>query len=371
MNKAIGKRTDTSALLDALPLAAPVQVRVLAYRNSVTPSAPSPVATTTTGPDDEERDYKVSNLPTGFVLAEGIAAKRSHGSLRFKDAAVHTTRATNWQAAVEKLLVGNADVESKSYMFVDHARFKVGTGAEVGAGSPEGSLADKGLVQPKDKVIGFEDGVDADFNDAYWKLKVTSVDLNVDSNNDGQITKADDRIEDDAARPGKMLPVGNEDRNENGIPDYADGFPLPGVTGNGPAGTRSFAPVELAVYGVDEQDRNRATVSFQYDGSDPAGLTVSDDENGVRQYTPAPGDLRLWTRSGDTPRELSDYLAPGQAYRVGALIAAGVVKPGDRDRGRRRPDPLDGGHPLQRVSWRGVDLGHSRHGRPGRHRIAA
>lgn len=59
-----------------------------------------------------------------------------------------------------------------------------------------------------------------------------TVDLNVDSNNDGQITVVGDNFEDDPALPGKYVCVNDDDDDGDAVPDLSDGFNADGVGGN-------------------------------------------------------------------------------------------------------------------------------------------
>lgn len=101
----------------------------------------------------------------------------------------------------------------------------------------------------------------------------------------------------EAARPGcgggAFLLVNDGDSDADGIVDWADGFNgLAEVASDDESANDTFLPVILTVSAPDITD---ARVTFDYIASDPMDGTV-DQKQGVYDYTPAPGQLRLWLR---------------------------------------------------------------------------
>jgi hypothetical protein len=101
------------------------------------------------------------------------------------------------------------------------------------------------------------------------------------------------------------------------VPGYADGIDRNGQEGDG--ASEPFYPLVFEL-GGSVFDPARATVSFQYSGSNPAGVekVVSADE--TVSYTLAPGALRLWIKDGQFSRKVADiaqggdYVVPDKAY---------------------------------------------------------
>jgi hypothetical protein len=117
----------------------------------------------------------------------------------------------------------------------------------------------------------------------------------------------------DPDHPGKFVMVNDVDKDNDGIPDFADGFNAFGGSSSQTAGEQ-FTPLvfELPV----PIDPAKAKVRLTYDASDPAGVTREGTAPDYT-YTAAPGKLRIWTKPGDQPRNKAgvtnggDYVAPG------------------------------------------------------------
>ena len=193
--------TQRTAAIKDLPVSTAVKTRVRAT-NAAGNSAPSATATATTGAVDESGIYVIDEVGYGFLLSHGIADFTASGSLRFKDPLVHATQATDWRAAAEALLVGDAYVNGTHYAFPGD-RFTVATGAQIGLGSGEGSLFQNHLTTATQQAIGFEDGVDGDFNDDFWKITVSKASVNLDLNADGDTTDSVDGLGN--YRPGYLV----------------------------------------------------------------------------------------------------------------------------------------------------------------------
>jgi hypothetical protein len=82
------------------------------------------------------------------------------------------------------------------------------------------------VASPKEATVTIQDG--------------GRIDIGADSANDGTIAEADDPIEADADRPGKIVAVNDDDTDGDGIPDFADGYNLDGGHKGGRFGRFSF-----------------------------------------------------------------------------------------------------------------------------------
>jgi hypothetical protein len=78
-----------------------------------------------------------------------------------------------------------------------------------------------------------------------------TLDLDIDSNNDGTIDGADDPVEDiagDDTRPGKVILVSNFDSDDDGLVDWADGFDWrSGVTADDASPSTVFTPIKVTL----------------------------------------------------------------------------------------------------------------------------
>jgi YD repeat-containing protein len=159
------------------------------------------------------------------------------------------------------------------------------------------------------------------------RLSVGLPDLDADSDNTSAAapdrTGAEELIEDDPDRPGKVLLVDDADRDADGVPDLADGYD--GSPGGENEHAR-FVPVtfELPIWA----DLANATVSFDYDGSDPTGVSTDGKYRPAKGTAGKAGSLRLWadwkaaertTRNPAGVADGGDYLTPGRAFSAAQL----------------------------------------------------
>jgi hypothetical protein len=160
------------------------------------------------------------------------------------------------------------------------------------------------------------------------------LDLDVDSDNDDgfgrpDLTKAEDKIEDvegDPTKPGKLIPANNEDKDEDGVPDFADGYslslaamPAADKTNTAKANaSENFVQMVLTVPSA-SWDISQAHFILSYDASNPLGVTYDAQ---TKTYTPASGGMRVWTQPGNAlrnPNSIKDatpghYVPPGSNY---------------------------------------------------------
>jgi hypothetical protein len=162
--------------------------------------------------------------------------------------------------------------------------------------------------------------------DTVW-VTAYSLDLRVDSNNDGVIDSADDLLEDSLkdGRLGKFIAVNDDDDvfpgsdpngdgqpDGNGIPDFADGFDF-GPSSQQNPGEDDF--VEMKIMLAPSQLLStlpNATLVFEYRSSEP-NLTES---NGI--YAAPPGVFRVWKKNGNVFRSRASAAETGDGDFVPA-----------------------------------------------------
>ncbi len=139
------------------------------------------------------------------------------------------------------------------------------------------------------------------------------VDLDVDSDNTQcfeapERNQLEDGLEDAEWKPGKVVPVNDDDSDEDGVPDYADGFNGDGIAGNADdvCSTEAFTPLVLELPPF--ADPAAATIEFAYDLA-PTGTEPS-------------GAARLWTKDGQTPRAAELVGDGGDLVPAGAAVSA-------------------------------------------------
>jgi len=159
------------------------------------------------------------------------------------------------------------------------------------------------------------------------RLTVIKVDLDVDSDNNNGLNMPDrsdleDQYEDradDPDHPGKFVQVNDGDKDNDGIPDFADGFGAFGPDSYETAG-EEFTPLVLELPAC--IDPTKAKIRITYDGS---GCVAS---------TPEAGKLRIWNCYGSTPRNPNslDY-----DYNGGNFIVSGAAYAATRLRFQEYP----------------------------------
>ena len=165
-----------------------------------------------------------------------------------------------------------------------------------------------------------------DYDDLHWVVSITkkqSVDLAIDSNNDGSIDTtpggADDSIEDDPNKPGNYIDIDNYDTDNDSIPGFADGFSIAGKSPNHntDAGNH-FTPMQVTV--PDDADLQFGELIFTYGMSDTIGVVVPATEATNRaetyDYKVSPNEtdgLRLWTKDGNVQRNAAIFTSVNDA----------------------------------------------------------
>ena len=158
------------------------------------------------------------------------------------------------------------------------------------------------------------------------KCTIIKVDIDIDSNNDDDFDPpeqnlAEDHYEDienDNSRPGKFMCVNNDDNDDDGIPDFADGYNLDGIIGNNddtPAPTEKFVPVIFTI--PKPIDIDTALVNITYDSSDPQMVTT--DASG--EYILPDGSMRIWTKKGHLQRIATKIVDGGDFIPAGTNTA--------------------------------------------------
>ena len=150
------------------------------------------------------------------------------------------------------------------------------------------------------------------------------VDLDIDSdNNNGSgppdRSPAEEALEDDGEKTGKLIGANNGDRDFDNIPDYADGFDGETLTG--------VEFTELVVEIPDGIETDKLRVKLLYSASDPAAISVTNQASGASQngdgsdsswttrggkiYGLPTGNLRLWLKDASESRKSASVLSDG------------------------------------------------------------
>jgi len=166
----------------------------------------------------------------------------------------------------------------------------------------------------RDAAISAAAGGDSDVA----KLTVVGVDSDVDSDNDGGLENPSrnnlkESLEGKTGELGKILSVNDGDTDDDGIPDFADGYNLYGDVDSAELDDVSFTPFILDLRGI--VFSNQARLGFFYDQSVPhlVERTGSGTTEDPYLYTPASGLLRLWTKNANE-RTTSEPLRDGGQF---------------------------------------------------------
>jgi len=158
-----------------------------------------------------------------------------------------------------------------------------------------------------------------------WRLKADSllkVDLDIDSDNTNGAdapdrSGAEETLEDDDEKPGKLIGVNNGDSDFDNGPDYADGLDVEPLTGV------NFTELVLEMpAGI---DIDKLKVKLIYDASDPALVVPSSVQShgsstalgsewtrkGGKTYTLPSGSLRIWTKNASEARDSMSIVSDG------------------------------------------------------------
>jgi len=139
------------------------------------------------------------------------------------------------------------------------------------------------------------------------------LDLDIDSDNSNQIdrTNAEDNIEESS--PGKIIVSALDDRDGDGIRDWADGFNGDGILGTPDDEAPHLTPIVVEIPNkyfskLEPRDYEFNFVSFDYNqGPLTWGLTAErDSEGSLVVPTSNTGTIRLW--KNDTVRSVDDFI---------------------------------------------------------------
>ena len=157
-----------------------------------------------------------------------------------------------------------------------------------------------------------------------------SIDLDVDSDNNGIIEDGEDPIEDHEGKPGKALYLNELDKDYDGVPDYADGYDIDFGTGmqalNNVSG--SFASMRLSINGP---ETNGFVKLVCVDIDSTANVTRSGDGTLTNEfiYSKADSKIRIWKKDGVSARSKApfpegDLIQADTLYDVTELLDSGV-----------------------------------------------
>ncbi|MBL7187982.1 MAG: tandem-95 repeat protein [Phycisphaerae bacterium] len=147
-------------------------------------------------------------------------------------------------------------------------------------------------------------------------VRFATIDVDVDSNNNGVVEVTDEIVEQQPT--GVMIIVNNRDRDNDSIPDFADGFNRDGISGTDddtpPSALQTEKFAELVITLPDTINLSQARLRLDYSDSDPNAVTHAGTAPDF-VYTPGHGHLRMWAK-------------PAYEIRNGNSFAAGS-DPGD------------------------------------------
>ena len=164
-----------------------------------------------------------------------------------------------------------------------------------------------------------------DFND-YGKqtdVKRVPVELDIDSNNDGEINEDDDSIEDVADSPGNIFAVNSGDDDLDGVTDWAD---FGGVRGPGANLAHTLAGnYTKLLLNVQGGLANGGSVRFKYDASPHTAVirNIQDNDFGPDHFSLPDADndgfLRIWKGDSDVTSD-EDAIVMDQEYDLVDLV---------------------------------------------------
>ena len=103
------------------------------------------------------------------------------------------------------------------------------------------------------------------------------VDTDADANSDGTVDGKDEQGEDSA--PGVLVQVNSDDGDNDGVPNFADGYNRDGTAGNAddapPTAAQGEAFTTFVITISPGVDFSKANFRIIYDGSDPTGVTTA------------------------------------------------------------------------------------------------
>jgi len=168
------------------------------------------------------------------------------------------------------------------------------------------------------------------------KMTVMKVDLDIDSDIDEGFGPPDrdaaleDAIEDDSTKPGKFICVNDDDSDNDGIPDYADGFDRDGQIGTPDDLSANDDFFQLIVELPELIDLSVARLKITYKDSDPASVSHTG-----AVWAPGSGFLRIWKKDGNESRDKNsanassnpgDYVPAGEYDDLSSLGLSGATR---------------------------------------------
>ena len=161
----------------------------------------------------------------------------------------------------------------------------------------------------------FEIDPSGDERNGYYTVLIEPLSITVSG-----IGEAGKNISGDDAAPGKVVLINDRDADDDGIPDFADGFNRNHqIAEDNESSDAFFTPVGLR---FNVFDLASAKVKFTYDASDPKAITTSPTDPYV---LPATGKIRLWLkeagqpRNADSPKQGGDFIVSGEEYTLAEL----------------------------------------------------
>lgn len=122
----------------------------------------------------------------------------------------------------------------------------------------------------------------------YYTILIRPVSMNVIG-----IGQAGKDVTGDDANPGKVVLINDGDADQDGIPDYADGYNLhTEIESDDTSPGASFIPIQVGFHAIDQENTK---IKFTYSASAPTSVTRTP----TNPYTlPTSGKIRLWMKDG-------------------------------------------------------------------------
>lgn len=147
-------------------------------------------------------------------------------------------------------------------------------------------------------------------------LGIVAVDLDIDSDNNDRFEPPARSDAEDAAELGsgiKVLIVNRDDTDGDGVPDYADGYGLFGLSTSGGVAGERFVPIVIDWPGL--TDASGAVLRLAYSAAEDIGhaeVPIPDFHISYDRYVRGAGHLRVWRHDGWESRAPTDFVRPGE-----------------------------------------------------------
>lgn len=155
--------------------------------------------------------------------------------------------------------------------------------------------------------------------EAHVYIPVVDLDIDTDNTNGLDAPDRSESEEDLETEPSgmKVMVVNRGDRDDDAIPDYADGFGAFGPDSAGGVQDVRFVPIVVDLRGLPPE----SIVRFEYPASPPQDVMretvpIPEIQDEYFRYHRGAGTLRLWKRDGYEARTADDFVETGVDYAL-------------------------------------------------------